>query len=446
MDKVAEVVSLIKNTSSMNDKQYILKRNENLPGLKEVMKFIYDPYLRTGISKHKLNKAMERRLMVRNSDIDFREAISYFTLHNTGSDADIAVAAQFIEYTTRTYEDKRIVDLAKSIVTQELKIGVTAKTLNNVFGADFIPIIGCMLGTPLGDVNPASIAWPAIVTKKHDGVRRLAIKESGVTKMYSRSGHLDPYLVEIVPEMSHLPDNTVYDGELLAIGTFKDCIAQRQATNSIANKKGPKTGLTFNVFDMVPLEQFRKGKSKDGALLRKTLLAATLMDQSAALLDNNYARLIAAFGIHKELKFIKHTPILGVVHSVEQVTPIVEAIWANGEEGVMLNTVSGLYEIKRSKQLLKVKHTEEMTLKIIGFKEGNDDFEGMLGSFIVDYKGNCVGVGSGLDIHLRRKVWNNQDAYIGRMIEVDTFGESTNAQGSVSINCPIFKRFAGEVE
>jgi hypothetical protein len=32
------------------------------------------------------------------------------------------------------------------------------------------------------------------------------------------------------------------------------------------------------------------------------------------------------------------------------------------------------------------------------------------------------------------------------MAEIETFGESTSMTGSVSLNCPIFKRFVGEVE
>jgi len=451
MDKVAEVIALVKRTGGTNDKQYILKRNEHVPGLKEILKFIYDPYLKTGISKSKLKKIeaikANKSWPVCGGTYTWQDAIRYFSLNTTGSGDGLHFSARFLNDVEAAYpgnEDALMV--AKGMITQDLKIGVTAKTLNTVYGGNFIPTIGCMLGTLVGEVKPEAIKWPAIVTKKHDGVRRLAIKEKGVTTMYSRSGHPDPYLDDIVAEMAYMPDNTVYDGELLAIGNFKNCIAQRQATNSIANKKEKKIGLTFNMFDMVPLDQFRAGSSNDGVELRKTLLGATLMDKSIALLDANYMRLIAAFGIHKELQFIKSTPILGIVHNLDQITPIVEAIWAAGDEGVMLNTAGSIYELKRTKTLLKIKHTEEMTLKIIDFKEGINDLEDSLGAFIVDYNGNRVGVGSGMDWPLRDKVWNNQEAYLGRMIEVDTFGESINAQGGVSINCPIFKRFAGEVE
>lgn len=451
MIKVAKVIDLISRTSGYNDKQYLLKKNEQVPGLKEILKFIYDPYTRTGISKAKLAKALkiaEARgpyVMGNEPFISYTEMIQYLKTHTTGNDSDLAMAARFINCSKAMWPETE--ELAKAIVTQELKIGVTATTLNTVYGKDFIPKIGCMLGTLYGDVGPEKTKWPCIVTEKLDGIRRILVKENGVCRCYSRSGHEDTGLVEIMADAKYLPNNTVYDGELLAAGTFKDCIAQRQATNSIANSKGAKTGLTFNVFDMIPLDEFRAGISKDSALVRKITLGATLMDESIQHLEpERWPMLIQAFGIHRELKAIRPVPILGLVKCMADVEPIVGGIWARGGEGVMLNSSTGKYEIKRSKELLKVKHTEEHVLEVTDILEGTGKFENMMGALVVTYKGNKLGVGSGFNDAQRLEIWNNPDKYIGRKIEIDTFGESTNALGEVSLNCPIFKRFVGEVE
>lgn len=451
MIEVAKVINLIGNTSSSNDKLYLLKKNENVPGLKTILKFIYDPYTRTGISKAKLAKALkiaEARgpYVIGNEPfISYTEMIDYLKTHTTGNDCDITMAARFINCTKVMYPEAE--ELAKAIVTQDLKIGVTATSLNKVYGADFIPKIGCMLGTLYGDVGPEKTKWPCIVTEKLDGIRRILVKENGVCRCYSRSGHEDTGLIEIVEDAKYLPNNTVYDGELLAAGTFKDCIAQRQATNSIANSKGDKTGLTFNMFDMVPLDEFRAGISNDRALVRKITLGATLMDESIQYLEpDKWPMLIQAFGIHTELKAIRPVPILGLVKCMADVEPIVNEIWARGGEGVMLNSTVGKYEIKRSKELLKVKHTEEHVLEVVDILEGTGKFEGMMGALVVDYNGNKLGVGSGFNDAQRKDIWDNPEKYIGRSIEIDTFGESTNALGEKSLNCPIFKRFVGEEE
>lgn len=446
MIKVAEVIKLIGSTSSSNDKLYLLKKNENVPGLKEILKFIYNPYCKTGISNAKLNKVLEANpYSAGGSHVSLQDALEYFSTHQTGNSHDLMMARNFI-WTCWRECGEDAAELAKAIVTQDLKIGVTATSLNKAYGSNFIPKIGCMLGTLYGDVGPQKTNWPCIVTEKLDGIRRILVKQNGVIKCYSRSGHEDTGLVEIFAEAVHLPDNTVYDGELLAAGEFKDCIAQRQATNSIANSKGEKTGLTFNVFDMIPAEDFFAGVSKQSATVRKIALGATLGDESIQYLDERWPQLLQAFGIHKELKFIKPVPILGLVKNISEVEPIVASIWGRGGEGVMLNTVTGLYEIKRSKQLLKVKHTEEHVLTIVDMVEGTGKYEDMLGALVVEYKGNKLGVGSGFTDAQRQYIWDNYSAYIGQQVEIETFGESTNALGEVSLNCPIFKRFVGEEE
>lgn len=439
MIKVAEVIKLIGNTSSSNDKLYLLKKNENVPGLREILKFIYNPYCKTGISDKKLEKA--HAFMCTEKGVTWKQAIEYFTRNQTGTDSDLAFARAFIG---NTPDEAKW--LAEAIVTQDLKIGVTATSLNKVYGSDFIPKIGCMLGTLYGDVGPQKTKWPCVVTEKLDGIRRILVKENGVVRCYSRSGHEDTGLIEIIEEAKYLPNNCVYDGELLAKGIFKDSIALRQATNSIANSKGNKTGLTFNVFDMIPLDEFKAGKSKWRAIDRKVRLAATFRDESVGILTEDTWKAICCYGVELDFEHIKPVPILGLVKNISEVEPIVASIWARGGEGVMLNTASGLYEIKRSKELLKVKHTEEHVLTIVDMIEGTGKFEDMLGALVVDYKGNKLGVGSGFTDAQRKYIWDNYSAYIGIQVEIETFGESKNAMGEVSLNCPIFKRFVGEVE
>lgn len=445
MIEVAKVIDLIGRTTSSNDKLYLLKKNENVYGLKEILKFIYNPYCKTGISNAKLEKALESPGGGA-SYISWQDAITYFSHNQTGNSHDLMIAKEFIISCNRLYNSESVTRLAKAIVTQDLKIGVTATSLNKAYGSSFIPRIGCMLGTLYGDVGPMKTKWPCIVTEKLDGIRRILIKEDGSISLYSRSGHEDTGLVDIVREAEWLPDNYVYDGELLAAGDFKDSIAQRQATNSIANSKGEKTGLTFNVFDMVPVDEFFAGTSKMNALNRKVILGATLKDESIEHLDERWWTLIRCFGIDHDLEYIKPVPILGLAKNITEVEPIVASIWARGGEGVMLNTTSGLYEIKRSKQLLKIKHTEEHVLTVVDMIEGTGKFEDMLGALVVEYKGYKLGVGSGFTDHQRKLIWDHMHTYIGRKVEIETFGESMNALGEISLNCPIFKRFVGEVE
>lgn len=447
MKEVASIIKRIGATSSNNDKLALLKTYADVHGLKEILRFIYNPYCKTGISDAKLNK-IKCEVHGELPGRDWYDAIRYFTRHQTGTDADVLFACEFIGNAKLMYGDEAA-NLARAIVTQNLKIGITATSLNKVYGSDFIPKTGCMLGTKLEDVGVSRVAWPCIVTEKLDGIRRILIKENGVCRFYSRSGHEDTGLVQIAEEAMYLPDNYMYDGELLAAGTFKDCIAQRQATNSIANSKGVKTGLTFNIFDMVPLAEFYAGESHMDATRRKIILGATLMDESIQYIDEYWHHTILAFGIHRELKYIKHVPILGYVNNLSEVEPIVDVIWKRGGEGVMLNVASAHYEVKRSKKLLKVKHVEEFVLPVVDVVEGTGKYEDAMGAIVCIYTASdgsksYVGVGSGFTDDQRRDIWNNPEKYIGLKAEIESFGESTNAQGYKSINCPIFKRFVGD--
>ena len=290
MKNIAKVVALVGQTSSYNDKLALLKKYEHTSGLKEILKFIYNPYCKTGIAEAKLNKALKLTQYSEQTLVNttWQDAIKYFSANQTGSDVDLAFAVRFIWSTKRAYGDDAA-RLACAIITQSLKIGITATSLNKVYGVSFIPRTGCMLGTLFDDVPPHKVKWPCIVTEKLDGIRRILIKEDGVCRFYSRSGHVDAGLAEITAEAKYLPDNFVYDGELLAIGNFKDCIAQRQATNSIANSKGVKTGLSFNIFDMIPASDFYAGVCKIPAIDRKVRLGATLMDESIQSLDERWA-------------------------------------------------------------------------------------------------------------------------------------------------------------
>ena len=448
MKEVATVIKYIGATNSNNDKLALLKRHSATPGLKEILRFIYNPYCKTGISDAKLNKAGGLFNADYIREIEWPEAIAYFTAHQTGSDSDLVFARAFITSTNRKYGADAM-RLAVAMVTQNLKIGITATSLNKVYGADFIPKTGCMLGTPFDDVGSAKVAWPCIVTEKLDGIRRILVKENGICRFYSRSGHEDTGLAEIEAEARYLPDNYVYDGELLAMGNFKDCIAQRQATNSIANSKGVKTGLTFNIFDMVPVAEFYAGKSHMDAYSRKILLGATLMDESIKYIDEQYVQRIIAFGVHRSLQYIKPVPILGLVKNLGEVEPIVDVIWKRGGEGVMLNVASAPYEVKRSKKLLKIKHVEEFVLPVVNIIEGSGKYEDAMGAIVCIYTASdgsqsYVGIGSGFTDDQRRDIWDNPSKYIGLKAEIESFGESTNAQGFKSINCPIFKRFVGD--
>jgi len=431
MKEIARAIYEIQATPGRNDKLALLRQYESLPGFKETLRFVYDPYIRTGIADKKLIKGMHD---MKNKQLTVYDIIEYFEANQTGTDDDVHFAWLFIN----AQETDQARDLAFAMVTKNLKIGITDTSLNRVYGTDFIPRIGCMLGVPYPE-NKHKVKGPFIATEKLDGIRRILVKEKGKCRLYSRSGIEDEGLVEIIEEARYLPDNTVYDGELLAIGTYENSIALRQATNSIANRKGIRTGVLFNIFDIIPIDEFKRGASKYTALNRKVLLGSMFGDEGVQYLRDDWAKLLVAFDLGHKFRTIKAVPILGVVSTDEEITELVAPIWERGGEGIMLNTFEGYYELKRSNSLLKVKYVESMDLKVVDIQEGTNKYEGMMGAAVVEYKGYRVGVGSGFSDEERQRFWDNPEEIIGKTIEVDTFGESKDQLGNISLNCPIFR-------
>jgi len=117
-----------------------------------------------------------------------------------------------------------------------------------------------------------------------------------------------------------------------------------------------------------------------------------------------------------------------------------------GWEGIMVN-LDKPYVRKRTYYLLKVKKMNTIDLRVIKIIEGNGKYKNMLGKVIVLYKGNEVGVGSGFTDIQRKEVFNNQNKYIGKIIEIQYFEISKNSKTNLeSLRFPIFKMFRDKTE
>ena len=117
----------------------------------------------------------------------------------------------------------------------------------------------------------------------------------------------------------------------------------------------------------------------------------------------------------------------------------------------MLVDWSSPYEVNPNprKTLLKIKMLKEYTAMCVGVFEGDNKYAGTAGGIVVSYKATdgktyLVKVGTGFTDWDRDYLWQHKNEVAGRMAELDSFGESVNAQGGRSLNCPVFKRFVGD--
>jgi len=413
----AAIMNELKNESSRIGKEKLLKKYENVPGLKDIFKFVFNPMIVTGLSKKKIEKKVNKSHKIELETIF--DAMDFVKNNNTGNDLVIATVQNFLNK-LNTEEEKEFV---KSVLVKDLPIGISRTTLNKVYGKDFIKKYSVMLA---GKYEPGKtdLSEGFNLTLKIDGNRATVFNYEDGPKFFARSGKEIEGLVELEEEFKKLPKNMVYDGELIAINTnnfhSKDLF---NVTQTLVRRKGPKTGLNFVMFDILPISEFNNGKSDKKYLER--------LNDIKDMFDNNIS----------SDSLIKMVPVYYTGSDEDIIPEILQDVESQGYEGLMINTLNGYYETKRSKSILKVKTFHTADLLCVGIKE---DIRGnRCGSITVDYKGFKVDV-AGLKDEQKDLFWKHPEIVVGKIIEVKYFEESKNSQGSLSLRFPSFVRIRND--
>ena len=416
--EVKNIFESLENTSGRKAKEEILSANKNNILFKEILNFVYNPYILTGISTKKINKKLN--IITENKTVSMTTAMHYLKTNNTGRDVDVSYVQSYIDN-----QPEELHDFLIKVFTKSLKVGITLKTINKIFD-NFIPEYDVMLAEKFEDNQKKVEGNNFILTTKVDGRRLTFVKDGDILQGKTRQGLTVEGLVEIENDFRKMPDG-VYDGELCAIGDFEDSKAMFKETSKRASVKGDKTGLKFVCFDYIQDPQdFYNGICETPCVKRKLDLAGLVTHAKS----------------EKGVQYIENLEILYYGNDLDIIPKIMEQATLNGEEGLMLNIAEAPYECKRSKNLLKVKVFNTVDLKVIRYEEGTGRNRGKLGALVVDYKGNEVKVGSGFTDEQREHLWQNRNhekwTLIGKIIEIQYFEETQNEQGGISLRFPTF--------
>ena len=398
----------IQTTSGSKAKLELLENQKENTLLKNILKFTLDPYIKTGIGTSKLHKKIDLSEIKEYAFVE--EVFEYLEKNNTGRDEDIAQVQQFI-----AHQDQKYKDLWEMIFTKSLNIGISEKTVNEVWPG-LIPSFGIQLAHRLEDYMDFLDGKFIFITEKLDGNRCFARVKDHTCTFYARSGRIIEGLDEVDNELSRLTDGW-YDGELIA-NSF-------QETQSQARRKGEKKDLVFNVFDYLLEGEVREQKCSHTYRQRRVFLNQIFQ------------------GI-ESWKHVKLVPIIAEgTYDYDWVMKILDQYTSKGSEGIMIN-LDQPYEFKRTENLIKVKKMYTVDLKVIHIQEGNGQNQGKVGALVVDYKGYSVGVGSGLTKEQREYYWEHPEEIIGKIIEVQAFEETTNQGGELSLRFPVFRRIRND--
>ena len=409
----------LENESSKNAKESILKQNEGNADFRKALTFLLNPYIVTGISTKKINKKIDFKIQTAIAKIDdFGSLLIYLEKNNSGRDIDIKAIQVFID----SLDNDELKTFATKFVTKDLKLGISEKTVNKVYGKGTIPTFAVMLAESY-EKKKDKLKGKFYITLKLDGNRCVAIVEDDNVKFFSRKGQPIEGLYELEEQMLCLP-NGVYDGEIILKN--KDNLKSDElfrATQKVVRKDGEKKGLDFYIFDTLTVGEFKNGKSARTYEQRRNILDA-IVEPVTHILENVHVLEVMYSGDDKDV-----------------IPAYATAVEGKGFEGVMVNTASGLYQTKRVIDLLKVKSMKTADLLVVSVERAIDgQFKDLLSRVNVEYKGGLTGIGSGFTLEDRKYFIDNPDDIIGKIIEVSFFEESVNEKtGQPSLRFPVFK-------
>ena len=264
------------------------------------------------------------------------------------------------------------------------------------------PLLSCEV--PLDKVK-----FPIYISTKFDGIRALVI--DGV--VYSRS--LKPIRNKHVQKLFGKPEYNGFDGELIVGDIYAKDVFQKTTSGVMSEDGTPE--VRFYVFDLwnMPDEDYES---------RQRVLQDLLLQDSTM-------SCVVYTTIHK-------------CQTVEDLEFFLNHEKNVGGEGLIGRKPDGVYKYGRStpKEQLSIKfkffeqedfevvgftermhNTNEQKRDELGYAERSSAKDGLvptntLGSLVLKYGDDTFNCGTGFDDKLRKEIWDNKEAYLGKLASI----------------------------
>lgn len=327
--------------------------------------------------------------------------------------------------------------VCRRVLIKDLRCGISEKTLNKVLGRTEwrIPVFTCQLAQD-SQGSPHKLTGLKRLECKLDGVRVLAsVSMTGSVTLYSRNGKVFNNFVDIenaileqyAPIREILGNvNVVLDGEIVG-DSFQSLMKQAHRKND-ANT----TGMTYHIFDFVPLDRFEQGSWNWPlhARLEKLEKLSDLFQETECL------RVMPGLEVNLDS---------GEGHDIMR--RFADHAVQTGFEGIMIKDADAIYKCNRNSGWMKWKPTITVDLSIVGFEEGTGRNQGRLGAIICEGVDNDrtinVNVGSGFTDSDRDTFYTRRMDLLGHVVEIEADAITQNQDGSYSLRFPRFVRFRG---
>jgi len=328
------------------------------------------------------------------------------------------------------------------VIRRDMRAGISDKTINKICKKTEyeIPVFGCQLAT--NSEGRPEMKGIKRLEPKLDGVRVLmmvipsddgevsVISLSRNGKVFENFTHIEKQIADNWIKMvrkaatSNLSMGFVLDGEVIG-NTFQELMRQARRKENVQADDS-----VFNIFDIVPLEDFRRGYWN--AQLSKRI---KILEDMRPIIDNM-----------PNVELLPHIMVdLDTAEGRDVLHRYAKDQVNAGFEGIMIKDVGAPYECKRNTFWMKWKPTITVDLEVIGVEEGTGRNVGRLGALVCsgvdDGKTIDVNVGSGFSDADRDSLWSDRNMVIGRTVEILCDVITQNQDGTYSLRFPRFVRF-----
>ena len=420
-----QIIAKLEADNSRLAKEAIIQEHSEHVELFEGFELALSPYITFGVKKIPTFSGVDGQGL---PWVAFKELCHLLrTRQLTGDDArnaiELAMAASTKDQWNNWY---------RRILIKDLRCGVSEKTVNKI-KKDAVPLFECMLAHD-GANHESKVAGKKLLEPKLDGVRAILIidAEASSATIYSRNGKILEnfgHITKGIEDNINLFERSiVIDGEVVS-SSFQALMKQVHRKSD-----ADASDARLMAFDIVPLSEFRNGKSILGQRRRSNLLRSM-----QAVFDK-----VGGIDIIPQ----KEVDLDSYVGELEFKQYNKEAIEA-GFEGIMIKDIDAPYVCKRHVAWLKQKPFIEVSLTVVAVEEGTGKNEGRMGAIICegedDGKTIHVNVGSGFTDDQRTEYWANKESMVGQIVEVraDAATRSQDSEAVWSLRFPRFLRFRG---
>lgn len=401
----SKIIAELASTDSRLEKEAILAKHKSDADFTELLKFSYDPFMMFHVQKVPAQSVVGSETVQSLWD-EIRLLLTYLSTRYLSGHAALNSIEQTLNKLT---EDEA--ELLTNVIRKDLRAGISDKTINKVHKG-LIPTFELMLTE---QEKNAKTTWPTSVEPKLDGLRLAAVYDGVSVQFLSRGGKpfetLDFLTDDVINFLGHQPG--MLDGEIMG-DDFNETTSgvKRKKANDLTQK------VKFIVFDHLTLEEFRTQSCNRKRHERYDRLIQMESESSAERIYVCKAE---------------------IVNSAEEAHAKYEEYKRDGYEGAIVKALNGLYEFKRVKYNYKLKPKETADLEITGFEEGEGKYVGMLGAFVVDYKGKSARVGTGFSDEQRQDYWNRRGELVGSLAEVSFMEETKSVKDAGGVmRHPVF--------